>query len=273
MIPTRRTWLGAVLGLAIWAGVTPARAETPVRAEAPVVVFAAASLKNALDAATAAWTTETGKTARISYAASSALAKQIEAGAPADLFLSADLAWMDDVAGKDGLKPGTRSNLLRNALVLIAPKDSPVALALKPGPDLAATFAKALGDGRIAMGNVAAVPAGKYGKAALESLGAWEGVKDRLAQAENVRAALLLVARGEAPLGIVYATDAVSDPSVRVVATFPAASHPPVIYPVALTKESTNPDAAALLAYLRSPAARVFFERQGFSVIGAEDRT
>jgi molybdate transport system substrate-binding protein len=267
MMQTRRTWLGAALGLAIWAGATPVRAETPV------VVFAAASLKNALDEAAAAWTRETGKTTRISYAASSALAKQIEAGAPADLFFSADLAWMDDVAGKDGLKPGTRSNLLHNALVLIAPKDSPVALELTPGPGLAASFARALGDGRLAMGNVAAVPAGKYGRAALESLGAWEGVKGRVAQAENVRAALLLVARGEAPLGIVYATDAVSDPSVRVVATFPAASHPPVIYPVALTKESTNPDAAAFLAHLRSPAARVFFERQGFSVIGAENRT
>jgi molybdate transport system substrate-binding protein len=271
MKQTKRMLLGLVLGVV--GGFGLARGVAPARAETPVVVFAAASLKNALDEAAAAWTKETGKTARISYAASSALAKQIEAGAPADLFVSADLAWMDDVAGKDGLKPGTRSNLLRNALVLIAPKDSAVALSLKPGPDLAAAFAKALGDDRIAMGNVAAVPAGKYGKAALESLGAWEGVKDRVAQAENVRAALLLVARGEAPLGIVYATDAVSDPSVRVVATFPAASHPPVIYPVALTKDSTNPDAVALLAYLRSPAARVFFERQGFSVIGAEDRT
>jgi molybdate transport system substrate-binding protein len=267
MKQTKRMLLGLVLGLVGSFGL--ARGVAPARAETPVVVFAAASLKNALDEAAAAWTKETGKTARISYAASSALAKQIEAGAPADLFLSADLAWMDYVAARDGLKPGTRANLLRNALVLIAPKDSGVAVDLKPGLDLG----PALGDGRIAMGNVEAVPAGKYGKAALENLGAWEGVKGRVAQAENVRAALLLVARGEAPLGIVYATDAVSDPSVRVVATFPAASHPPVIYPVALTKESTNPDAAALLAYLRSPAARVFFERQGFSVIGAEDRT
>ena len=263
MIETRRTWLGAMLALAIATGATPTRAEPPV------VVFAAASLKNALDDASAAWSRETGKSARISYAASSALAKQIEAGAPADLFLSADLAWMDYLVGKDGLSAPTRTNLLRNALVLIAPKDSTLTVELKPGLDLA----KTLGDGRIAMGHVEAVPAGKYGKAALESLGAWDSVKGRVAQAENVRAALLLVARGEAPLGIVYATDAVSDPSVRVVATFPAASHPPVIYPVALTKDSTNPDAAALLAYLRSPAARVFFERQGFTVIGAENRT
>jgi molybdate transport system substrate-binding protein len=267
MNQTRRTLLGAVLGVV--AGLGLARGIAPAQAESPVVMFAAASLKNALDEASAAWTKETGKTTRISYAASSALAKQIEAGAPADLFVSADLAWMDYVAGKDGLKPGTRLNLLRNALVLIAPKDSSLAVDLKPGLDLS----KALGDGRIAMGNVEAVPAGKYGKAALEHLGAWEGVKGRVAQAENVRAALLLVARGEVPLGIVYATDAVSDPSVRVLATFPTDSHPPVIYPVALTRDSTNPDAAALLTYLRSPTARVFFERQGFSVIGAENRT
>ena len=263
MIQARRMWLGAMLALVATLGAAQARSE------GSVVVFAAASLKNALDDAVAAWTKETGKVARISYAASSALAKQIEAGAPADLFLSADLAWMDYVAGRDGIKASTRTNLLRNALVLIAPKDSTIAVDLKPGLDLA----KTLGDGRLAMGNVEAVPAGKYGKAALESLGAWEGVKGRVAQAENVRAALLLVARGEAPLGIVYATDAVSDTSVRVVATFPAASHPPVIYPVALTRDSTNPDAAALLAYLRGPAARVYFERQGFSVIGAENRT
>lgn len=267
MNQTRRMLLGAAFsvmaGLGLASGIAPARAETPV------VVFAAASLKNALDEASAAWTKETGKSTKISYAASSALAKQIEAGAPADLFISADLAWMDYAAGKDGIKAETRANFLRNALVLIAPKDSSLAIELKPGLDLS----KVLGDGRIAMGNVEAVPAGKYGKAALENLGAWDGVKARVAQAENVRAALLLVARGEAPLGIVYATDAVSDANVRVVATFPATSHPPVIYPIALTKDSTNPDAASLLAYLRSPAARVFFERQGFSVIGAENRT
>lgn len=263
MVQIRRAWLGAILCLVL--GV----AGTPACAEAPVVVFAAASLKNALDDVSGAWTKATGKTTRISYAASSALAKQIEAGAPADLFFSADLAWMDYVAVKGSIQASTRTSLLRNALVLIAPKDSSLTVDLKPGLDLT----KALGKGRIAMGNVEAVPAGKYGKAALETLGAWDSVKDRVAQAENVRAALLLVARGEAPLGIVYATDAISDTSVKVIAPFPATSHPPVIYPVALTKASTNPDAAEFLAYLRSPAARVFFERQGFSFIGVEDRT
>lgn len=258
-------WLAGLLGLAI--GVLPVA--MPAGAETPVLVFAAASLKNALDDAVAAWSKETGKTAKVSYAASSALAKQIEAGAPADLFFSADLDWMDYVAGKGGIRPETRVSLLRNALVLIAGKDRPEAIPLVSGLDLR----KRLGEGRLAVANVDAVPAGKYGKAALEKLGAWAGVKDRLAQAENVRAALLLVARGEAPLGIVYATDAVSNPSVKVAGTFPADSHPPVIYPLAQTKDSVNPDAASLLAYLRSAPARVYFERQGFSVIGTENRT
>ncbi|MGU3536244.1 molybdate ABC transporter substrate-binding protein [Methylobacterium sp. A54F] len=263
MQTTRRTWLSGALALLLGAGALGV-GRTPARAEAPVTVFAAASLKNAVDDAAAAWTRETGKAVRTSYAASNVLAKQIEAGAPADLFLSADLAWMDYAERAGALQPGTRFSFLRNAIVLVAPKDSPLRLDLRPGLDLAA----ALGDGRLAMGNVEAVPAGKYGRAALESLGAWNGVKDRVAQAENVRAALLLVARGEAPLGIVYATDAASEPGVRVVATFPADSHPPIVYPAARLKDSQNPDAAAFLAFLRSPAARPFFERQGFSVIG-----
>ncbi|WP_336486422.1 molybdate ABC transporter substrate-binding protein [Methylobacterium nigriterrae] len=264
MASTRRYWLAGALALILGAGLTAGLTAGPARAEGPVVVFAAASLKNALDDAAAAWNRETGKSAKISYAASNALAKQIEAGAPADIFASADLAWMDYAETAGSIRPGTRSNLLRNGLVVVAPRDSAVSLALKPGVDLA----KALGGGRLAVGNVEAVPAGKYGRAALEALGAWDGVKDRLAQAENVRAALLLVSRGEAPLGIVYATDAASDPGVRVVATFPPDSHPPILYPVALTKDSRNPDAAAFLSYLKSPAARPAFERQGFTVLG-----
>ncbi|MDP4024242.1 molybdate ABC transporter substrate-binding protein [Methylobacterium sp. NEAU 140] len=244
-------------------------AAAPARAAEPVLVFAAASLKNALDDATASWTKETGKTARISYAGSNALAKQIEAGAPAEVFISADQAWMDYAEKGGSLKPGSRFDFLRNALVLIAPAagtgnaDPQFALA----PDLGSRLAKLLGGGKIAMANTDAVPAGKYGKAALEALGGWDAVKGQVAQAENVRAALLLVARGEAPLGIVYATDAAADPSVRVVATFPADSHPPIVYPAAQTKAGKNPDAAALLGYLRSPAAKPFFERQGFTVI------
>ena len=236
----------------------------------PVVVFAAASLKNALDDATANWTKETGKAVRISYAGSNALAKQIEAGAPADLFISADQAWMDYAEKAGTVTPGSRIDLLRNALVLIAPgpkivgSDPQVALA----PDLGATLNRMLGGGKLAMATIDAVPAGKYGKAALEKLGAWDSVKGQVAQAENVRAALLLVARGEAPLGIVYATDAAAEPNVHVVATFPSDSHPPIIYPAALIKESRNPDAATLLTYLRSPAARGAFERQGFTLVG-----
>ncbi|WP_441986223.1 molybdate ABC transporter substrate-binding protein [Microvirga sp. 2YAF29] len=225
-----------------------------------VTVFAAASLKNALDDVAAAWTRETGKKAVISYAASNVLAKQIEAGAPADIFFSADLDWMDYVASKNLIDAKSRINLLGNSLVLVAPKDSSIQVSLQPGVDLASV----LGHGRLAMGNVDAVPAGKYGKAGLEHLRAWDGVKDKVAQADNVRAALLLVSRGEAPLGIVYKTDAVSDANVRVVASFPAESHPPIVYPVALIKDSTNADAAEFLAYMRSAKAKPSFEKQGF---------
>ena len=170
---------------------------------------------------------------------------------------------MDYAAGKSLIRPDTRVSLLGNRIVLIAPKDATVALTLTPGLNLG----PALAGGRLAMGNIDAVPAGKYGKAALEKLGAWEGVKDKVAQADNVRAALVLVARGEAPLGIVYQTDAAADPNVKVVGVFPEDAHPPIVYPVAITKDSANPDAAAFLAFLRGPAARAAFERQGFTVL------
>jgi molybdate transport system substrate-binding protein len=229
-----------------------------------LVIFAAASLKNALDDIAGAWATETGKpTPRISYAASSALAKQLEQGAPADLFISADTDWMDYVEKKDAIQKNTRFNLLGNKIVLIAPRDSKTTVAVRQGFDLA----KALAGGKLAMANVDAVPAGKYGKAALEKLGAWDGVKDKIAQAENVRAALLLVARGEAPLGIVYATDAAAEPNVRIIGEFPTASHPPIIYPAALTNAPKSPDAKAFLEMLKSSKARPAFEKQGFSVL------
>jgi molybdate transport system substrate-binding protein len=250
----RRVWLGAALAIAL----------APISAQAQdgMVIFAAASLKNALDEIAGAWSKETGKPApRISYAASSALAKQLEQGAPADLFISADLDWMDHVDRKDLIRKDTRVNLLGNKIVLVAPRDSKATVTVRQGFDLAT----ALGSGRLAMANVDAVPAGKYGKAALEKLGAWNGVKDRVAQAENVRAALLLVARGEAPLGIVYSTDAAAEPYVRIVGEFPADSHPPIIYPAALTKES--PDAKAFLDFLKSTKSRPSFEKQGFTVL------
>jgi molybdate transport system substrate-binding protein len=246
-------WLAGSLGL------SSAQAQNK-----DLVVFAAASLKTALDEIAANWAKDTGKPApKISYAASNALARQIESGAPADLFLSADLDWMDYAAGKHLIRAETRVSLLANRIVLIAPKESPGTIELKPGVDLAAM----LGSGRLAMGHVEAVPAGKYGKAALEKLGAWDKVKDRVAQADNVRAALLLVSRGEAPLGIVYATDAAADPQVRIVGTFPESSHPPIVYPVAVTRDSAHPDAQAFLGYLRGTGAKSAFEKQGFTVL------
>ena len=265
---TRRRLFAAGSGLLLGVPAVPAPASAPNSAPNSaqgrnVVVFAAVSMKTALDEINAAWGRESGKRATISYAASSALAKQIESGAPADLFASADLDWMDYAAGKGLIRPDTRATLLGNRLVLIAPKDAAVAVNLAPSLDLAAPLA----GGRLAMANIDAVPAGKYGRAALEKLGAWERIKGQVAQAENVRAALLLVSRGEAPLGIVYQTDAASDPNVRIVGTFPEDSHPPILYPVAITRDSANADAPAFLAFLRGGAARLAFERQGFTVI------
>ena len=227
-----------------------------------LVAFAAASVKNALDEIDALYQQKTGHAVVASYAASSVLAKQIEAGAPADLFISADLDWMDYVAKRDLIKPATRSNLLGNKLVLIAGAKDPITLKIAPNFGLA----QALGDHRLAMGDPSNVPAGKYGKAALEKLGVWSAIAAKVAPAESVRAALLLVSRGEAPLGVVYQTDAAVDPGVRIVDAFPADSHPAIIYPVALTASSTNPAAQDYLAFLKSPAARAAFEKQGFTV-------
>ncbi len=255
----RRRWLGLALAGAAVAPMAVARAQS-----SGLVVFAAASLKNALDEIVADWAKASGKPApRVSYAASSTLAKQIEQGAPADLFISADLDWMDYLDKKSLIRKDTRVNLLGNKIVVVAPRDSRVALDLKPGVDLA----KALAGGKLAMANVDAVPAGKYGKAALAKLGAWDGVKDKIAQAENVRAALLLVGRGEAPLGIVYATDAAAEPNVRIVAAFPDDSHPPIIYPAAVARDSKSADAKPFLDYLKGSKARPSFEKQGFTVL------
>lgn len=232
-------------------------------AAADVTVFAAASLKTALDEISAAWTAETGKVAAISYGGSSMLAKQIEEGAPADVFISADVPWMDYLVARDLVREDTVVNLLGNRLVLVAPADSAADLQIGPGFDLLG----ALGDGRLAMAQVDAVPAGRYGKAALTSLGVWEAVAGHVAQADNVRAALALVASGEAPLGIVYRTDANAEAGVRVVATFPEDSHAPIIYPAAVTAEATGHDAAEFMAALRSAWAKAAFEKQGFTVL------
>jgi molybdate transport system substrate-binding protein len=251
----------AVLTLLGWAATglaASAGAANPPR----LLVFAAASLKNSLDAITAEWRKENGKQATISYAASSTLAKQIENGAPADLFISADIDWMDYLQQRRLIDPATRIDLLGNTLVLVAPKDSTASVTIGPGFPLA----DLLGGGRLAMADPGGVPAGRYGKAALTTLGVWPAVVGRIAAAENVRAALLLVARGEAPLGIVYRTDAAVEPGVKIIGTFPSDAHPPIVYPMALTR-TTSQDAPAFASYLRGPVARTAFEVQGFVVI------
>jgi molybdate transport system substrate-binding protein len=234
--------------------------------EKGLTIFAAASMKNALDDVDAAYTAKTGVKVAASYAASSVLAKQIDQGAPADVFLSADTDWMDYAAKQKTVKEATRINLLGNSIVLIAPKDSPIGnVTIGQGFDLA----KLAGSGKIATGDVASVPVGKYAKAALEKLGAWEAAAPKFAMAESVRAALTLVARGEAALGIVYATDAKVEPGVKIVGTFPADSHPAIIYPVAATT-SAGPQADGYLAFLRSTEAKAIFERYGFAFLARQ---
>ncbi|HKO71899.1 MAG TPA: molybdate ABC transporter substrate-binding protein [Bradyrhizobium sp.] len=231
--------------------------------EKNITVFAAASVKNALDELDTAYTKKTGVNVTASYAASSALAKQIEQGAPADVFISADSDWMDYAAAKNSINGRSRVNLLGNSMVLIAPTDSKIDhVNIGAGFDLA----KLAGDGRIATGDVKAVPVGKYAKAALEKLGSWQAAERKFAMAENVRAALTLVARGEAALGIVYATDARVEPGVKVVGTFPADSHPSIIYPAAATT-TAKPGTSAYLAFLRSTAAKNIFEKYGFKFL------
>jgi molybdate transport system substrate-binding protein len=230
---------------------------------APLTVFAAASLKESLDEAARAYQTQTGTPVRISYAASSALARQIEQGAPADVFFSADLEWMDYLQQRGKIDPAARHNLLGNRLALVAPKNSRTQVDLQTPASLPA----ALGERRLAVGETRSVPAGKYARAALESLRVWDGVQAKLAESESVRAALMLVARGETPLGIVYLSDAKAEPAVRVVAVFPDASHPPIVYPLAPLRASRHPQADAFVRWLSSPAARDIFQRRGFTVL------
>jgi len=233
------------------------------KAEGQVVFFAAASLKDALGTAGKTFTAETGIEVKFSFDASSTLARQIEQGAPADLFASADLDWMDYLAKRNLIDPKTRINLLGNRLVVIAPKDA----SLGELQFDAASFEAALGGGRIATGAVETVPVGRYAKLALEKLGLWAALSGRIAPADNVRAALAYVARGEAPLGIVYATDAAAEPKVKVVATFPRDSYPPVIYPFAVTAAAKGEDAKRFLTFLQGPAARAIFTAQGFASV------
>jgi molybdate transport system substrate-binding protein len=255
---TRRRPLIALLAIGLLGLASPASAQ-----EKTITVFAAASMKNALDDVNAAFLKATGTKVVTSYAASSALAKQLEQGAPADIFASADLDWMDYSTQKKTINDNTRVNLLGNRLVLVAPKETKGnGIAIGPGFDLA----RLAGDGRVAVADVRAVPAGKYARAALENLGAWTAVEKKIAMAENVRAALALVARGEAVLGIVYESDAKVEPGVKIVGAFPADSHPAIVYPVAATVTAT-PEASAYLAFLRSGIAKAVFEQYGFSFL------
>ncbi len=238
--------------------------KAPAAAQDKVLtVFAAASMKNALDDVDAAYTAKSGVKVVVSYAASSALAKQLEQGAPADIFISADTDWMDYSSGKNTVNDATRVNLLGNKIVLIAPKDSKIS-DVQIGQDF--DLAKLVGDGKIATGDVKAVPVGKYAKAALEKLGSWQAAEPKFAMAESVRAALALVARGEAALGIVYETDAKVEPGVKIVGAFPEDSHPAIIYPVASTSAAKT-DAAGYLAFLRTAAAKTIFEKYGFTFL------
>ena len=231
-------------------------------AERDVTVFAAASLTNALQDVAKDYEASGGGKVKFSFAASSLLARQIEAGADADVFFSADTEWMDYLAARKLIRTGTRRDALSNRLVLIAPAGSTVALSIAPGFAIAA----ALGDSRLALADPDTVPAGKYAKAALTKLGVWDAVANKIARAENVRAALAYVARGEASLGIVYETDAKAEAKVRTVDTFPADTHPAIVYPVALTASANGSDAEAFLAYILSAKAAAVFKRDGFSV-------
>lgn len=265
----RRPLLRAMLRFAVALALATTLA-APAGAADRVVVFAAASLKNALDDAAAAWTAATGHGVAISYAGSSALARQIQAGAPADVYLSANVAWMDALQAQGLIRAGSRADLLGNSLVLIAPRSGPAPkrtpMEVTPAFDLAGL----LGDGRLAIALTDAVPAGMYGKAALQRLGLWRIARMHLAETDNARAALALVAAGEAPLGIVYATDARAEDRVAILARIPPDTHPEIVYPAAVVAESANPLAGDFFAYLQGPGATGILKAHGFLV---RDRT
>ncbi len=245
--------MAALLALAA----TPA-AQAQTRTD--VTVYAAASLKESLDALTRQFEKQHGDRVRVSYGASSALARQIEKGAPANVFISADLEWMDYLAQRNSIRAGSRVNLVSNRLVLITPAGSKAELSIAPKFPLA----EALSANRLALADPASAPAGKYARSALEALGVWQAVSSRIAPGENVRAALALVARGETPFGIVYRTDAMAERKVRVIGEFPANLHPPIVYPAALLAESRSKLADALLHFLRSAEARAVWRQYGF---------
>ena len=250
---------GILVGFAVLLGAacSPAAAQ-----DKTITVFAAASLKEALDEQVSAWSARSGHRVRVSYAGSNALARQIESGAPAHLFISADAEWMDYLAQKKLIVAASRRDLVKNDLVLVAPTASAKPMAIASGFSLVA----ALAGGRLAVANPDVVPAGKYAKAALTKLGVWISVEGQLARAENVRAALAFVARAEAPLGIVYRTDAMAEPRVSIVGTFPPDSHPMIVYPAAMVAGQETAAARALLDALVTADAKIVWQRFGFAV-------
>lgn len=256
MTPFRIPMLAAVAGLAL--GLAPLRA-----AADEVLVFAAASLTNALDRIAADWAAETGHQAVVSYAGSAALARQIQEGAPADIFISASVDWVEALAASDDLREGSRRDILGNTLVLVAHGQDAAPVTIDANLDLVGM----LGSERLAMALVDSVPAGVYGKTALTSLGLWDAVEPLVAQSDNVRTTLALVGRNEAPLGIVYATDAAVEDNVTVIGTFPEGSHEPIVYPAAITAQATSPVAEAFLDYLTGDNARAVWAEFGFSVL------
>ncbi len=225
----------------------------------PITVFAAASLQESLDEVVRLWTGRSGQTVVVSYAASSALARQIEQGAPVQVFFSADLEWMDYLQTRNLIDAGTRRNVVRNRLVLVAPASESGAVVLT-----SEGLSSALGGGRLAVAETLSVPAGRYARQALVAMDQWNAVAERLAEADNVRAALAFVARGEAPLGIVYVTDAKAEPKVRVVAEIPPSQHAPIVYPVARIASAEAAQAEGFLRFLAGPESRAVFERAGF---------
>jgi molybdate transport system substrate-binding protein len=253
------------LGLILWLPLCSLTSIAAGTNKPPITVFAAASLTNVVQELGDGFAKETSIPIRFSFAASSALARQIENGAPADVFFSADLEWMDYLQTRNLIRHDTRHNVLSNRLVLIAPTDSKIKLKIEPGFHLA----EALGQGRLATGDPDAVPVGRYAREALTTLGVWNDVANRLVRADSVRSALAFVDRGEAPLGIVYETDALIDERVRVVDVFPVNSHLPIVYPIALTSEA-RPEAAKFVEYLRGPAGDVAFKAHGFTPLHQE---
>lgn len=237
----------------IFTGFTACKAES-------INVFAAASMKTALDQINTDWKIKSGKDAVATYGSSAALAKQVEEAAPADIFISADLNWMDELAAKKLIKSESRKNLTGNTLVLVASADAKLDSNL-------ANLAKTLGDEKLALGEIKSVPAGKYAKAALDNLNLWNGVESKIVMQDNVRGALALVARGEAKLGIVYGSDAKAEPKVAVIATFPETSHPKIIYPAAIIAASKNADDQSYIDFLTSKDAQLIFQANGFTLL------